>query len=145
MTELLDAAGVEPARFAEHADDVRGLDRLFATTVEKINGAELEFSPLLPDDDDPLSMRTAALADFCAGFTYGLGIGVAGRGSRALPEDTQELVNDFQAIEAIDPADADTSSDEEAAFVELSEYVRVGVLCIHEELQPVTPAQANVH
>jgi len=145
MTELLDAGGVEPSQIAAHADDVKGLDQLFSDTVEKMNGSDLDFAPLLPSDDDPLSLRTAALADFCAGFTYGLGIGVAGRGSRALPADTQELVNDFQAIEAVDPTGSEASSDEESAFVELSEYVRVGVLWINEELQPVAPAKTNLH
>ena len=36
---------------------------------------DMEFEPLLPDDEAPLEERTAALAQWCQGFLYGLGSG----------------------------------------------------------------------
>lgn len=143
FTELLDAASLQPESLAAKAADVRALDHWFIASIAALDDADLGFMPLLPDDDRPLASRLQALADFCAGFNYGLGIGIAGRGSRPLPGDTAEIVKDFQAIESSDAdresvgAD-DAGADEEGAYIELVEYVRVGVLLIHEELRPVS-------
>ena len=87
-----------------------------------------------------------ALGEFCAGFTYGLGLATANRGNKALPTDTRELVEDFQAIDGaeMDMSASGTSGEsdnaDEDAYIELLEYVKVGVLLIHEEMKPVTPS-----
>ena len=45
---------------------------------------------------------------------------------------------------AIDGADDDgADAADEEAFVELAEYVRVGVLLVNEELKPVTPVSPS--
>lgn len=145
FSELLDAAGLSAGSLAGRAAELHALDRWFIASAAALNDAELGFTPLLPDDEVPLGTRLAALGDYCSGFTYGLGIGIAGRGSRPLPADSAEIVRDFQAIESSDvESDADGISREaESAYIELVEYVRVGVLLIHEELRPVTPAGAG--
>ena len=68
------------------------------------------------------------------------------RGNKSLPADTREIIEDFQAIDAADPVDTiDENGDildidkQEDAYVELLEYVRVGVLLVLEELRPITP------
>ncbi len=141
FSELLDAAGLQAESLAAQAGNLRVLDHWFTRCVTALDDPELDFEPLLPDDEATLKSRSQALADFCAGFTYGIGIGIgiAVRGSRPLPADTAELVKDFQTIESsvADAADRNTDADDEAAFVELVEYVRVGVLLVHEELRPV--------
>jgi uncharacterized protein YgfB (UPF0149 family) len=45
------------------------------------------------------------------------------------------LIEDFQAIDNTDTSEADSA--DEASYAELFEYVRVGVLLVHEELKPV--------
>lgn len=137
FSELLDAAALVPEALAERATDLRALDDWFGAELAALNDAELDFALALPDDEQPLGRRVDALGEFCAGFVYGVGIGVAARGNPPLPEDTRELLEDFMAIDGADGAGEGGA--DEAAFVELVEYVRVGVLLVNEELKPVTP------
>ena len=142
FAELLDAAGLEPASLAGHAGAVRDVDAWFEATRAALHGTDLEFEPALPDDDEPLARRIDALGDFCAGLTYGVGLGAAARGNRPLPGDVAELLADFQSIDALERGAAaghdatEGGPDAEADYVELVEYVRVGVLVMLEELRP---------
>ena len=151
FSELLDAAALAPDAVAARAKDLRALDAWFDAELAALNDAELDFSLALPDDDDPLDRRVVALGEFCAGFVYGIGIGVSAGGNPALPADTRELLEDFMAIDGADTgrdaASADgqeSGSGDEAAFVELAEYVRMGVLLVNEELKPVAATGAPI-
>ncbi len=143
FTEILDAAGVQADSLKSSASDVHALDAWFNHSLETLNDTDLGFAPLLPGDDVPLVDQLTALSDFCAGFNYGVGIGTGGRGGKPLPTDTQEILGDFQAIESTEVTEADDV--DEDTFVELAEYVRVGVLLIHEELQPIERTDPKVH
>jgi len=135
FAELLDAANLSADSVAARADELRQLDEWYKRTLEGLNDSDLAFIPELPDDDVVINDRVVALGEFCAGFTYGLGIGVAQSGNPPLPADTRELIEDFQAIDNTDTSEADSA--DEASYAELFEYVRVGVLLVHEELKPV--------
>jgi len=137
FTELLDAAGLDAGSLSSRADHVRCIDTWFESTQEQIDAPDLVFEPALPPDDVALDLRIDALGDFCAGFTYGVGIGTSGRGNGPLPTDTAELIADFQAIDGVErgPGAGDVGS--ESDYTELVEYVRVGVLVVLEELKPV--------
>ena len=149
FTELLDAGSLSADSVGAKASELKQLDQWFLETLSAMNDADLEFYPCLPEDEAPVKMRIRALGDFCSGFTYGIGIANAARGSKPLPDDTQEIIEDFQAIDAADVNDtsgtsnAQSESDtnkEELMYHELLEYVRVGVLLILEELRPISPA-----
>jgi uncharacterized protein YgfB (UPF0149 family) len=115
-----------------------------AETWRDLSSPNLVFYPLLPDTEDELSQRVAALALWCQGFVTGLGLGGYSLEDAAFDEDpnggrTQiaEIVNDFVEISraglgAEDLAQADAAGFDLAALVE---YVRVGVQLIFEELQ----------
>lgn len=143
LTELLEAADLAPGSLGDRAADIKRLDTWFTEVLESLHDANLNYNPLLPDDDNALAGRIRALADFCAGFCYGVGLGTASRGNKPLPADTTELLNDF--IEIDSSASDSVDSVDESSFLELSEYVRVGVLLIHEELQPVVKTDPGVH
>jgi len=51
------------------------LRELFDATVAALRQPDMEFELLLPDDAEPIEARTAALAQWCQGFLYGLGAG----------------------------------------------------------------------
>ncbi|NND93165.1 MAG: UPF0149 family protein [Granulosicoccus sp.] len=140
FTELLDAASLSADSVAGKAGELKTLDEWFAQTLSSLNDADLEFTPALPDDEVPVQVRTRALGDFCGGFTYGIGLALSQRGHKPLPADAREIIEDFQSIEAVD---IDDSTAEESVFIELLEYVRVGVLLVLEELRPITPATQN--
>ena len=127
-------------------DVVHKLSDLHQWTLETMNDASGNFRLLLLDDDDPLPDRVEALAAWCQGFVYGLAAGGIKEGSE-LPEDTDELLRDMVEIsraghdmEETDIDDADDGEDE-LAYMEVEEYVRMGVIYIYEELQPLQSTQ----
>jgi len=145
FSELLDAAALVPEALAERAADLRRLDHWFAAELAGLNDAELDFELALPDDERPLGERVAGRGEFCAGFVYGVGIGLSARGDPPLPSDARELLDDFMAIDGTDARSVgvEDESGEEEAFVELVEYVRMGVLLVNEELKPVSATSST--
>lgn len=120
--------------------------------VAQMNDTDADFELMLPDDDEPLEMRVEALGAWCQGFVYGLAIGGI-KEDTALPEDSKELIKDILEIsragyvadnEAELATDEEGSEEDEVAFMEVSEYVRMGILLIYEELQPLQSSQ-TVH
>jgi uncharacterized protein YgfB (UPF0149 family) len=116
------------------AATTRELRELFDATVAALIQPDMEFTLQLPDDEEPLAARTAALAEWCQGFLYGLGAGSITDASE-LPGEVGELVRDFIEISraAVDEEGGDAESNENA-YAELVEFVRVGVQLLFEEL-----------
>ena len=127
-------------------DVVHKLSELHQSTLEMMNDATGDFKLLLMDDDDPLSERVETLSAWCQGFIYGLAAGGIKEGSE-LPEDTAELLKDMIEISRaghdVDDTGVEESddNDDEEAYMEIEEYVRMGVLLIYEELQPLQSTQ----
>jgi uncharacterized protein YgfB (UPF0149 family) len=112
---------------------------LFVDTHRALRGDEMEFEPLLPDDDEPLDRRATALSQWCQGFLYGFGTGKPIR-EADIKGRVDEVLRDFSHIAraAVDVGAA--GEDEEAAYAEVVEYVRVGVQLIHDELDAIRNA-----
>jgi uncharacterized protein YgfB (UPF0149 family) len=123
------------------------LEEVFAATAGALVQPDMEFELLLPADEQPIDVRTAALAQWCQGFLYGLGAGAIPDASQ-LPGEVGEVVRDFIEISR---AGVDATQDEESnegAYAELVEFVRVGVQLLFEELgslRPPTAASAPLH
>lgn len=121
-------------------------------SIEQMNDTGAEFELMLPDDDEPLELRVEALGTWCQGFVYGLAVGGITEDT-VLPEDSKELIRDILEIsragyvadnEAELATDEENTEEDEVAFMEVCEYVRMGVLLIYEELQPLQSSQ-TVH
>lgn len=96
---------------------------------------DMSFEPLLPADTTSLAQRVEALAAWCGGFLYGLS-SHAKLDIRKLSEEARETLRDFtQFTQAGSEGGSDTEA-EEAAYVELVEYVRVGAQLLFLELRP---------
>jgi len=125
------------------AEAYRLLQKLYEETLIRLNSPELDFELLLPDDEDALCERTESLANWCGGFLSGLGMaGVPAQDQ--LSDEVAELLGDLSQISTVDFDLDDPDEEEQVAFEEVVEYVRVGVLFIHEELQPGTAAQQTI-
>lgn len=112
------------------------LERVFTATATSLGEQGMEFEPLLPDDEQPLTGRANALALWCTGFLYGLGAGqIADLDS--LGGDVGEIVRDFTEISRASGEDADSDEANEQAYAELVEFVRVGAQVVFEELLPL--------
>jgi len=101
-----------------------------------LGGEDFGFQLLLPDDTAGLAARLEALATWCQGFLFGIShAGVSD--IQALPGELPEIVEDILSISraenfALENEDEDEA---EAAYMELVEYVRVGVQLFSEELR----------
>ncbi len=143
----------------EHEESSPGLQavgkelmKVHQISVEQMNNNEINFELMLPDDDDQLEDRVEGLGIWCQGFVYGLAAGGI-KEDTVLPENSKELIKDIleisragyvaddEAEQAVEEAGDD---EDEVAFMEVSEYVRMGVLLVYEELQPLQSSQ-TVH
>ncbi|MEJ2178828.1 MAG: UPF0149 family protein [Gammaproteobacteria bacterium] len=83
---------------------------------------------------ETLEDRTMALSQWCSGFLASLGSG----GEDALnvmSDDANEALTDLKQISAADVTDTDESEEDENAFTEIVEYVRVATLMIREDFR----------
>ncbi|MDF1782191.1 MAG: UPF0149 family protein [Alcanivoracaceae bacterium] len=97
------------------------------------HGDSLEMSILLPDEEQLLSDRVAALAVWCDGFMVGFGTGTAGMKDADLPTPLQEAIADLVAISQVEsPEDEDEEG--ESLFEQVVEHCRVSALLIFTEL-----------
>ncbi len=109
---------------------------LFDETKKVLQDSNLGFDLLLPDEDEGLYPRVNALQQWCSAFI--VGITMAGiTDTSKLPEDTRELIADITEIGTSGDFDLGDEDASEEAFLEISEYVRMGVILINEELQPI--------
>ncbi len=134
-----------------HADELSTavLRDLYIETESSLQAQEMEFELLLPEDAEPIDARTAALAQWCQGFLYGLGTGAL-QDAAALPGEIGEVVRDLTEITKVGVDDAQSPETNESAYAELVEFVRVGVQLVFEELEPLRdqpslPPEAPLH
>ena len=106
---------------------------VFEWTKHVLQTGQLEIKMLLPDDDEPVAVRAAALGQWCQGFLYGLGSNPIPDIDR-LPPEVGEIVRDLTAMTQIGIDEDESLESNESAYVELVEFVRVGVQLLHDEL-----------
>lgn len=126
------------------AEALETLNQLHDTSRLQLNDPNCEFEILLPDDDDSLDIRVNALGDWCQGYLVGLTLGGINDFS-SLPENAREVANDMVEIARAGTSyDLEGSEEDENAYTELVEYLRIGILLINEELQPTqAPPQTD--
>jgi len=127
-----DAAGSRPAL----------LDRLFGECRAQLEDPDLGFQPLLPDEDRPLPERAEELVEWCRGFLGGMGLAGVAQG-HALSEDGAEILRDFGTI-AGSHFELDDAEEDENALSEVVEFIRIGVLLLHGELN-AAPLRKTLH
>jgi len=110
------------------------IQRSYAELVDPL----YSFTPFLPDDDDALNERTQALGEWCIGFIAGLGLG----GYYVNPDALQNEVS--EAIAKLASDSMEQSEEEERAFSEVLEYVRVAVLLIANALSSLQKGESSV-
>jgi uncharacterized protein YgfB (UPF0149 family) len=118
-------------------DAAASLRAVFEATSGALVDSAMSFQPLLPPDDDPIVERTTALGEWCQGFLYGLGVGVAVPDVARLQGDAAEVLRDMTEITHVDVDPSDSEESNEAAYAELVEFVRVGVQLLYDQLQPL--------
>ena len=81
---------------------------------------DLDYLPMLPDDEHALSDRVQALADWCEGVVLGFGLA-----SGHIRSDEQELIESLQDVASVEFEESDDDEEGEASYLELYEFVRL--------------------
>lgn len=110
---------------------------LYDEVQSQLDDKDLAFDLLLPPDEEALEVRADALSHWCQGFFYGLGIAGLPELSQ-LPQDVREVLTDLGEISRVE-LDPESSEDNESAYAELVEYVRVAALLVRDNLHPLKP------
>ncbi len=127
------------------------LGEVVAATWRMLEGRELKFEPLLPDDDAPLEEQVQALALWCHGFVAGLGASAPelAKLSRAGGAEgtVTEVINDFTQISRADFRDDEAAGQDQPDFAlaQLHEYVRAAVQIVFEDLAGRRAAARDLH
>lgn len=108
------------------------LQQLFTNTLLQLNDSNFSLQLFLPEDSDALSERTVALGNWCQGLLFGLAVS-GGTNLAGFTPETEEFTQDLLKISQVGEFMLSNSEEDEEAFMELTEYVRAGVLLIKEE------------
>lgn len=111
-------------------EDKALLHALFEKTRELLDNQDEDFAfdLLLPDDDEPLNEQVEALRNWCQGFLFGVGYAQTGSD---WPGDTAEVMRDMIELTKIESEVGD--EDDEAALLEIHEYVRAAVFTVRDQ------------
>lgn len=122
--------GMEQALGQASSDDAeRVLDTLARVSWSQLENESFDFQPLLPPDSDAISKRTDALLSWSAGFLGGLGL--AGYQPSPKDEGCAEFLDDLNRIARSEIEMRDDPEEDEAAYAELVEFLRMGALMVH--------------
>lgn len=108
------------------------LRELYMASSKQLDEFLFEFQLILPQDSIELPERAEALTLWCQGFLTGLKfveIPISGRS----PNDTTEAINDIIEIAKMNYEDVVASEEDEVAYTELVEYVRMAVILIYQD------------
>ncbi|MDB0281339.1 UPF0149 family protein [Acinetobacter seifertii] len=100
---------------------------------------ELDYLPMLPDDEHTLQDRVQALSDWCAGVV--LGFGLASGHVRA---DERELIEHLQDVAAVEFEDSDNDEEGESSYEELYEFVRLIPVSLSIGRKKVTVVESSL-
>lgn len=120
------------------------LKHLYEASSQQLNEFSFEFTLLLPSDDNDINHRAEALGLWCQGFLTGLEQSKIPIENRPSGEVT-EAINDLIEISQLNYGDIADNEEDETAYFELVEYVRLAALMIFHELRSgsVSTSQNN--
>jgi len=118
------------------------LSEIYDVTIQTIDAEDFDFQLLLPDDEANLSARLSALSHWCQGFL--MGISHAGiTDIEKLASNLPEIVRDFVEISRAESFEIENSEEDEASYLEISEFVRMGTLLFRVEFKQFLSQQSN--
>lgn len=137
---LSQVLGDVPTNNALRKECERLLTTLSFATHAQLAERLSEFAPLLPDDHEPTTVRTEALAHWSEGYLHGL---VSDEHSDAIrerlaAEPIAGIIKDLLAMTRA-TVEENGGEEDEAAYAELVEYLRVAAQLVYEELATLRP------
>ncbi|RDI46502.1 UPF0149 family protein [Aquicella lusitana] len=126
--EELVTGGKEPGKTHEV------LQSLYDASAKQLRDFLFEFQLSLPADSETLPMRAEALTLWCQGFLTGLKVAQVQIIERE-PSEMTEAINDLIEIAKMNYEEVVANEEDEEAYVELVEYVRMAVVLIYQDLR----------
>lgn len=106
---------------------------LYEISSIKLQSFEFDFELLLPDDEESLQYRAEALSHWCQGFIIALNrIGITE--AEMQTQDAKEAISHIFEISKLNYDSIDISENDEEAYAEVMEYVRMAVLMVYSEI-----------
>jgi yecA family protein len=110
------------------------LFEIYTLSKHQITTLDFDFKLLLPDDSEPLADRAQAFSEWCEGFSQALTM--AGISYEHLEdEESQEALQHIKEFAQLDYHNLDIDEDDEKALMEVSEYTRMAVLRLSNDLR----------
>ena len=122
------------------------LEVLYTSSLAQLKDLLFSFQLLLPPDEESLALRAQALTFWVQGFLTG--VKLTGTLVASLGTDVAEAMNDLIEIAQMNYDLVSVNEEDETAFIELGEYIRMAVLLIYQELQAIhatSPATKQTH
>jgi len=114
--------------------------RMYRESMEMLLEAEAGFDLALPHESEALELRTESLGGWCRGFLLGLlhddGVGMDG-----FSGDSEEIIEDIVTVSGAISGEQELDQ-EDWAFAEIEEYLRVGVQLVFETIYEERAAAA---
>ena len=104
------------------------LGQLQQASASQLEDRDFGLQLLLAEDSASLGERSSSLWDWCRGFLGGFGL--AAGAQPPLSEDGREALDDLARLAASSPQE-EGDEDDEAALVEIEEFVRVAAMLLH--------------
>lgn len=118
------------------------LQAVFQATNKQLADDLFEFQLLLPADTEALPMCAEALTLWCQGFLTGLKmVNVSSQGRQ--DDEVTEVLSDIVEIAQMNYEQVVASEEDEAAYVELVEYVRMAVVLIYQNMRELEEAKKS--
>ncbi|OGT36541.1 MAG: hypothetical protein A3F12_06995 [Gammaproteobacteria bacterium RIFCSPHIGHO2_12_FULL_38_14] len=119
------------------------LQNLYDKSAKQLSDFLFEFQLLLPIDKEELRARAEALSLWCQGFLTGLKLVRIEIVNRE-PSEMTEAINDLIEIAKMNYEEVVASEEDEEAYAELVEYIRMAVILIYQEgLDAATRSQSS--
>lgn len=109
------------------------LQQVYEQSKQQLQEFLFELQLLLPTDDEQLAERAEALSLWCQGYLTGLKIAQIPLEDRA-PSETTEAIQDLVEIAKMNYEEVVEDEEDESAYAELVEYVRMAVILIYQDL-----------
>ncbi len=97
---------------------------------------------LIHEDNYPLDTRVEDLSNWCQGFLYGLSASGL-KDIKQLPVDASEILQDMLDISKAGYNPDDGEEENEAAFAEIIEYIRIGAYVIYTTFNTAETSSAS--
>ncbi len=107
--------------------------------VHALSEDELDYLPMLPDDEHLLQERVQSLSDWCAGVVLGFGLA-----SGHVRGDERELIEHLQDVAAVEFEDSDNDEEGESSYEELYEFVRLIPVSLSIGRKKITVAESSL-